>query len=175
MRRGIGLRGYAQQDPLDEFRREAYNLYAELRGFIRHQLATSILRVQINRQEPAAAAGPWPGRASRRHGPWRGRRPGRVGHRSGAARRGRSPPPAQAGRAAATGNAILGTIARGLPPAPAVRAVTEQLGDEVIGSPGGGNGSGALRPGYAPDGRRMGRNDVCFCGSGLKYKKCHGR
>ena len=31
MRRGIGLRGYAQQDPLNEFRREAFELYGELR------------------------------------------------------------------------------------------------------------------------------------------------
>ena len=81
----------------------------------------------------------------------------------------------QAGREAAAGNAILGTIARGLPPAPAVRAIKEQLGDEVVGSAAGSNGSGALRPGFAPDGHRMGRNDVCYCGSGLKYKKCHGR
>jgi hypothetical protein len=81
----------------------------------------------------------------------------------------------QAARDAATGNAILGSIARGLPPPPAVRAVKESLGDQVIGSGQGSNGSGALRPGFAPDGRRMGRNDVCFCGSGLKYKKCHGR
>ena len=62
MRRGIGLRGYAQQDPLVEFRREAYNLYAELRGFIRHQLASSILRVQVTRQEaPAPQVLPGPG------------------------------------------------------------------------------------------------------------------
>ena len=30
MRRGIGLRGYAQQDPLNEFRKEAFRLYEEL-------------------------------------------------------------------------------------------------------------------------------------------------
>ena len=165
MRRGIGLRGYAQQDPLVEFRREAYNLYAELRGFIRHQLASSILRVQITRQDPGAPQ-PLPG-------------PGQPD--AGAAQAAGAPAPrqlastGQAGREAAAGNAILGSIARGLPPAPAVRAVKEQLGDEVVGSPGATNGSGVLRPGYAPDGRRMGRNDVCFCGSGLKYKKCHGR
>jgi preprotein translocase subunit SecA len=165
MRRGIGLRGYAQQDPLVEFRREAYNLYAELRGFIRHQLASSILRVQITRQDPAAPQ-PLPG-------------PGQPD--AGAAQAAGAPAPrqvastGQAGREAAAGNAILGSIARGLPPAPAVRAVKEQLGDEVVGSPAATNGSGVLRPGYAPDGRRMGRNDVCFCGSGLKYKKCHGR
>ena len=35
--------------------------------------------------------------------------------------------------------------------------------------------SGALRPGYTPSGDRIGRNDVCFCGSGLKYKRCHGK
>jgi preprotein translocase subunit SecA len=49
MRRGIGLRGYAQQDPLNEFRREAYRLYEELRGLIRHQLASTIFRVTVTR------------------------------------------------------------------------------------------------------------------------------
>ena len=32
MRRGIGLRGYAQQDPLNEFKKEAFSLYDQLRG-----------------------------------------------------------------------------------------------------------------------------------------------
>jgi len=180
MRRGIGLRGYAQQDPLVEFRREAYNLYAELRGFIRHQLASSILRVQITRQEPEAAQ-PLPGPGQPGAG-----EPGSVGSAGsagdgtggatpGAAAPGSAAAGGQAARDAATGNAILGSIARGLPPPPVVRAVKESLGDQVIGSGQGSNGSGALRPGFAPDGRRMGRNDVCFCGSGLKYKKCHGR
>ena len=177
MRRGIGLRGYAQQDPLVEFRREAYNLYAELRGFIRHQLASSILRVQITRQEPEAAQ-PLPGPGQ--PGAGEPGSAGSAGDGTGGATPGAAPPGSaaaggQAARDAATGNAILGSIARGLPPAPAVRAVKESLGDQVIGSGQGSNGSGALRPGFAPDGRRMGRNDVCFCGSGLKYKKCHGR
>ena len=52
MRRGIGLRGYAQQDPLNEFRREAYQLYGELRDLIRHQVATTIFRVTVTRQPP---------------------------------------------------------------------------------------------------------------------------
>ena len=50
MRRGIGLRGYAQQDPLNEFRREAFALYTELRDLIRHQLANTIFRVTVTRQ-----------------------------------------------------------------------------------------------------------------------------
>jgi hypothetical protein len=31
------------------------------------------------------------------------------------------------------------------------------------------------RAGYTPTGAKIGRNDTCWCGSGLKYKKCHGR
>ena len=57
MRRGIGLRGYAQQDPLNEFRREAFRLYEELRGLIRHGVASSIFRVTVTRQPPEAAGG----------------------------------------------------------------------------------------------------------------------
>ena len=34
--------------------------------------------------------------------------------------------------------------------------------------------AGAVRPGYTPAGVRIGRNDQCYCGSGKKYKKCHG-
>ena len=198
MRRGIGLRGYAQQDPLVEFRREAYNLYAELRGFIRHQLATSILRVQVNRQEPAAPQPmPGPGQPGANGSDGTGEAGATaiaagagavavgatVGAAAGAAAGTGSAGSGavadrQAARTAATGNAVLGSIARGLPPPPAVRGIRESLGDEVVGTSNGsgaGGGSGALRPGFAPDGRRMGRNDTCFCGSGLKYKKCHGR
>ncbi|MGI8534280.1 MAG: preprotein translocase subunit SecA, partial [Candidatus Limnocylindrales bacterium] len=35
-RRGVGLRGYGGTDPLNEFKREAFKLWDELRGFIRH-------------------------------------------------------------------------------------------------------------------------------------------
>src|SRR5215210_3769679 len=52
MRRGIGLRGYAQQDPLNEFRKEAFRLYEELRDLIRHQVATTIFRVTVTRTPP---------------------------------------------------------------------------------------------------------------------------
>ena len=97
MRRGIGLRGYAQQDPLNEFKREAFQLYDELRGLIRHGVASSIFRVTVTRQ-PAVAGGGGSGRGRLARpgsgGVARRRREGleRVGrrHRRGAARR-RSP------------------------------------------------------------------------------------
>ena len=57
MRRGIGLRGYAQQDPLNEFKREAFQLYDELRGLIRHGVASSIFRVTVTRQPDPSTEG----------------------------------------------------------------------------------------------------------------------
>jgi len=53
--------------------------------------------------------------------------------------------------------------------------MTESLGDEPIVSGPAGAAAGGVRPGFTPTGARIGRNDPCWCGSGLKYKKCHGR
>jgi preprotein translocase subunit SecA len=147
MRRGIGLRGYAQQDPLNEFRREAYRLYEELRGLIRHQVAISVFRVSVNRQPAQQPVG--------------------VG--------------------AAIGAGALGRLGGSTPP----RVMREGLGDApgtgrgAAGAAGGGRVAGAagaagaagggIRPGFTPSGERIGRNDACYCGSGLKYKKCHGK
>jgi preprotein translocase subunit SecA len=36
-------------------------------------------------------------------------------------------------------------------------------------------GGQQARPGYTPSGAKIGRNDACWCGSGRKYKKCHGQ
>ncbi len=203
MRRGIGLRGYAQQDPLNEFRKEAFSLYEELRGFIRHQVAATIFRVSVVRQAPIASAPQPIGPAatvgsktatSTAGGTGRAAAgPGTVtssGHRPSAARldrpdgpgRGdgdgsRSPaapaPPGSGGLAQRPGGMPLaGQIARGIPAAPAIRGVHASLGDQpVAGAPGGAQ----ARPGYTPSGAKIGRNDPCWCGSGQKYKKCHGR
>ena len=167
MRRGIGLRGYAQQDPLNEFRREAYRLYEELRGLIRHGVASTIFRVTVTREpglagngaDPAVAASLARGAAALRRG---AAAAGPVTAASGAQ-------PVAVG-AAASGSAIL----RGGPAGTGARPVRESLGDQVISGPGGTDGGGA-RPGYTPTGQRIGRNDPCWCGSGVKYKKCHGR
>jgi preprotein translocase subunit SecA len=160
MRRGIGLRGYAQQDPLNEFRREAYRLYEELSGLIRHQVASTIFRVTVNRQPPEAASGGDPAVAQALAagaralgGGGSGRGPGSVATATG----GQGGP----------GSAIVrgGPLAAG----PAVRNVRENLGDQPAAAAGG------PRPGFTPTGARIGRNDPCWCGSGSKYKKCHGR
>jgi preprotein translocase subunit SecA len=155
MRRGIGLRGYAQQDPLNEFRREAFRLYEELRGLIRRQVATTIFRVSVTRQPHTHDAQPTP-----------------VGAAAGAAATvssGSSAATAAAGALTGGGAAsALGSgVARGLAPDPMARA------REVSGA-GAGGAPGQAKPGHTPTGERIGRNDPCWCGSGKKYKKCHG-
>jgi preprotein translocase subunit SecA len=143
MRRGIGLRGYAQQDPLNEFRREAFRLYEELRGLIRHQVASTIFRVTVTRQPQPTGPQPLPG-------------------------------PGQPARTPAAVGAVAAGIGAAAGGAPAARGIRESLGDQPLGGSGPSSGNGA-RPGYTPTGARIGRNDPCWCGSGLKYKKCHGR
>ncbi len=52
---------------------------------------------------------------------------------------------------------------RPAPRAARARAASERFGEWT-------------RPlGFTPSGARIGRNDACWCGSGAKYKKCHGR
>ena len=136
MRRGIGLRGYAQQDPLNEFRREAFALYTELRDFIRHQLASTIFRVTVTRQAvpPPTAPMPMPDAATlaalQRRAP------------TATVTAGRRPPdrpePRRPPRAA-----LPGRSRAACPSGPDVRGVRESLGDEVVGS---GTASGEARP-----------------------------
>ena len=54
-----------------------------------------------------------------------------------------------------------------------MRGAREAAGGLPAGS--GNRSTDGVRPGYTPSGARIGRNDPCWCGSGNKYKKCHGR
>jgi preprotein translocase subunit SecA len=58
-------------------------------------------------------------------------------------------------------------IAGGLGPDPMAQGLRQRGGD--------GAAAGQAKPGFTPTGARIGRNDACWCGSGQKYKKCHGR
>jgi len=187
MRRGIGLRGYAQQDPLNEFKKEAFGLYEELRALIRHQVATTIFRVTVTRQAPPPEAGNGnldanlaAGAAAVRAAAGNGRQErapvaaGAAAVSGGVAASAAGGGVATRGFASGSGSGSGGGFdARGIPQGPDMRRAVESLGEGpasgTAGSP------GALRPGYTPGGKRIGRNDPCFCGSGLKYKKCHGR
>jgi preprotein translocase subunit SecA len=124
MRRGIGLRAYSQRDPLNEFKVEAYRMFDELKGTIRHDVTHTIFRVSIQRDEQPQQ--PQPRRMTE----------GRIDLETGAL--------AGTGTAAATAGG------------------------------GNGNGAGGQRPEPVRAGPKIGRNDPCWCGSGKKYKRCHG-
>jgi preprotein translocase subunit SecA len=147
MRQGIGLRGYAQEDPINAFKKEAFVLYEEMRDLIRHQVATTIFRVTLVRQPTPPVGVEGTGAA--------------PGSAAGGA-------PDGASADAAAGQRIAKGMSGLRNPPPQGRPVG---GSSNASSTGAG---GAIRPGYSPAGVRMGRNDVCWCGSGKKYKKCHG-
>lgn len=165
-RRGVGLRGYAGTDPLVEFKREAFKLYEELRGFIQQQVASTIFKVNVQkRQEPETSAMPTltPQQlaALKRTGA------SAVGGGNGAAQA-TAPVGALAGAsvtsssgAGATAEVISGLGASGAP-----QNMQLQRGEETVGV--------ASAPGAPADAHKIGRNDPCWCGSGKKFKKCHG-
>jgi len=148
MRRGIGLRGYGGIDPLNEFKREAFKLYEELRGFIRVQVASTIFRVTVTQTaQPTQTA---------------------AAHVHGTATTTTSSSSDSAGddtgatRAAAARPLVPGMAS------PQARPIQYQHGEQAVGSaPGPGTSVGNGGP-------KLGRNDPCYCGSGKKFKRCHG-
>jgi preprotein translocase subunit SecA len=192
-RRGVGLRGYGGTDPLVEFKREAFKLYEELRGFIRHQVASTIFRVNVQVQPatpPPARSLPMPtpeqlamlrassaaaSAAAASAAGFGGNVPASGGPN------GSTRPPTAATPGSAQAPAVAGPAsgAHGAQPAPAAAALIPGLGgsprpggmrlqhgDEAVDAPKAATQSGTPK---------LGRNDICYCGSGLKYKKCHGR
>ncbi len=168
-RRGVGLRGYGGRDPLVEFKREAYDLYSELRGFIRHQVATTIYRVSVQRREPVPQeATDMPMLTPEQLA--------RLKSGNGAPRPAADAPAAvnasglsTGGSATATsGAAVTAELVPGLQ-SQAPRNMKLQKGDEQVGT-----AIAGREAGQPPDGEKIGRNDPCWCGSGKKFKRCHG-
>lgn len=116
LRKGIGLRGYGQRDPLVEYKKEAYRMYHELLALIQKQVAYSIYKTGdvSNFIAPSIME--------------------RASNFSAPAKE----------MAKRTGNST-GTI--------------DLVKDKVKDS----------------EGNKVGRNDLCPCGSGKKYKKCCGK
>src|SRR5512147_1357431 len=114
LRDGIGLRGYGQKDPLIEYKREGFDLFAGMMERIKSDTLDRLFHVQAVRQtsEGTAPTPPPP------------------------------PPPLS-------------------PPHP---KLTLNRGEEPVA---------AQTPVHRAD-DKVGRNDPCPCGSGKKYKKCHG-
>jgi preprotein translocase subunit SecA len=125
LRHGIGLRAYGQRDPLNEYKREAFEMFEAMLDRLREQITTLLAHVEIRPQE----AVPLPGVAASQT------------TQSGTARQ------VMSQDAAATNGAAR--VKSDLPP-----------------------GVDANDPSTWP---QLGRNAECPCGSGKKYKHCHGK
>ena len=150
LREGIHLRGFAQIDPLVAYKNEGFTMFHELMDSIWEEFARVIFHVEVN-IEPAQAEQMFePEERRRRRRPVRGRRRGAAlgdapRRSAGAARRPPRPRPRQPRRPPATAAATADGAPRR-----------------------------TRRRWSSPSDEKIGRNDPCWCGSGKKYKKCHG-
>ena len=117
LRQGIHLRGYAQKNPKQEYKREAFELFSQLLDVVKMEVTRLLLTVRIQSQAQVAEA------------------------------------------------------------AEALEAQAGQLSNVTYTHPNeDGSVSQETDPGSAaPAVPRVGRNDPCPCGSGKKYKSCHGQ
>ncbi len=168
-RRGVGLRGYGGTDPLVEFKREAFKLYEELSGFIRHGVASTIFRVNVQVQQPQPPTTQMPMPSPEQLAAIRARGEAVAAAQAGSAPSAPAASPAAPAaapvqRPAAPAAAAAAPVIPGMRTAP--RKMTLQKGDEAVA------GESAAKGSAAP---KIGRNDPCHCGSGQKFKKCHGQ
>ena len=155
LREGIHLRGFAQIDPLVAYKNEAFTLFGDLMNSIWADFARLVFNVQVA-VEGANAAGGGGGVAL--------------------------PSFAAAGNSTRTGRVSYsgGTSVTGVGALAAAAAAAGPGGGMEYAD--GGNGQMGAGESVMPvveqrivdEERQVGRNDPCWCGSGKKFKKCHG-
>jgi preprotein translocase subunit SecA len=146
LRDGIHLRAMAQKDPLAEYRAEGHVMFEELRDMIREEIVRYLLHVQIERPEAPPELEPAGAGPDGRNGG------GLVYEHESLA--GADAIHAAGGAAAALqGGTRTATAGGGAGAATSVATSGQRVASEWD---------------------KVGRNDPCPCGSGKKYKKCHG-
>jgi len=120
LRQGIHLRGYAQKNPKQEYKRESFQMFSDMLDAIKHEVATVMSKIQIRSEEDAEAV-----EAQRR--------------------------------------ANEGQMEYQHADSSAMPQDANQQGQEDHAQP------------FVRQGKKVGRNEPCPCGSGKKYKQCHGK
>ena len=163
LRQGINLRAYAQRDPLNEYKREAFELFEGMLVHLRDQITSVLSHIELRFEPPPPAAG-FLGGAGPQPGP---------GGPPDDAPVGRPRPQSDGGQYAevherepAMADAGNGRM-EGFPGAPPPR--TQHRGNGGPAPRGGGQPSGPRAPWAGTP-----RNAPCPCGSGKKFKHCHG-
>ncbi|MBL8521974.1 MAG: preprotein translocase subunit SecA [Betaproteobacteria bacterium] len=132
LRQGIHLRGYAQKQPKQEYKREAFELFSGMLDSIKRQVTQLLMLVRVETEAEVDAA--------------------EKAAEEAAARAAKNVQYHHADYDAALSGADGG----------------ESLESVGTAEP------GAALP-YVREGAKIGRNDPCWCGSGKKYKQCHGK
>ncbi|MFZ9013788.1 MAG: preprotein translocase subunit SecA [Alphaproteobacteria bacterium] len=138
LRQGIGLRAYAQRDPLNEYKHEAFELFEGMLGRLRTVVSGALLHLQI--QAPIPEMG-----SSMQVGDMVAEHPDAVGMSD-----------------QLSNEPSAGAVQQESRPAAAPRQTR-------LAS------AGTIDPSDPSTWGRVSRNDRCPCGSGLKYKHCHGK
>ena len=165
LRQVIGLRGYGQRDPLNEYKAEAFSLFENMSHGLREDVTAQLMRVEIVAQQPAQQPAALPVMEAHKVDPTTGEDEMALAL-AGAetlARHGIGPaasgapiggPPGGGGSAVPAG-APFGGPANAIPPRTATAAPRNPQDPQSWG--------------------KVGRNEACPCGSGKKFKHCHGR
>jgi preprotein translocase subunit SecA len=149
LRHSIGLQAYGQKDPLVQYKVKAYELFDELKAEIRQLVVMNVLMMGTRAEASRTAA------------------------------RQQAAPPQPKPQAQPQGGGTT-TATNGRQQSQAPRPTSNGKASRPAAPQ---RGGGASRP-VAPQGAavgagglkgKIGRNDPCFCGSGKKYKHCHGR
>ncbi len=140
LRQGIHLRGYAQKNPKQEYKRESFELFALMQDRVRHDVTRVLMTVRVESAAQAETAGEQIQQSE-----------SALNVRYTHADFNEAAAAAQSAQEGADAE----SIALVLQQAPA----SEESGQQP----------------FKRYGRKIGRNDACPCGSGKKYKACHGR
>ncbi|AKA82331.1 preprotein translocase subunit SecA [Pseudomonas synxantha] len=124
LRHGIHLRGYAQKNPKQEYKRESFTLFSELLDSIKRDSIRVLSHVQVRREDPVE----------------------------------------EEARLRQEAEALAARMQFQHDEAPGLEA-PEALGEEV---------DVALAQTPVRNDQKLGRNELCWCGSGKKFKHCHG-
>jgi preprotein translocase subunit SecA len=153
LRQGIHLRGYAQQDYRTEYKREAFQMFTAMLDRVKFETVTRLMQIEVRTQEEVDREEEE--RRRRLMQALQPQHPEMLSALSGGAEM-----PLEA---AAPDSGPMG--ARG-----AMRGGRGRAGDELSAAPQPLEPQGTFVRGE----RKIGRNEPCPCGSGKKYKHCHG-
>ena len=160
LKEGIGLRGYAQQDPLVAYKKESFEMFEQMMMRFQEDTARHLFRMQILAPDGT---------------------PIETEAQLAALQASAPPPPPQQRSIEANAQPQqqeAPPVIPTRPPSTTIDALEKEFERKkqrelnAARMAGGSSSNGSTAPRSA--GAKIGRNDECFCGSGKKYKKCHG-